>query len=762
MIASRWVTALLLLSIFPLLVFGTIIYHMGSGIIEAEIHRSSKITLAQMKGQMDQLIQQVEDSAAQFAFQSNVLDFTEIGRTPSLGTLLISVRLMNDISFMKNSLRSLDSIYLYHIQQNTVIISGRILSVNDTNFPDNDWIAAVDEAAGRKIQSFWIAPRTLKETNAEKTVFTYIRILPPFYSEPKAALVVNVDAGFIRDMAQSFPLDSDGGLVVFTDEGKLITQTGKVWSSDSDMMARLLSLKSNELSKDTSILLRKPDTFVTLTRSSLNGWNYALLIPANVPAEKVRLLKQVIITLSVSLSLISLLTAFFGFQRFRRGIRRIFELLTKHDEGSRGAEPDLPEIPYSTEVQSIEHRVASLLKEVDDVRARWNEQLPVLRSHYLLSAIVGSYSSVEALSAYNRRQSWEAFDFPAFSVLVIEMDEPADDSRFGPGDEMLFINAVSNIASELLNRYRTETILSYTSAIVILNMPEDIQPGEVLQAAELIRQAIKKYLKQTVSIGVGSKVGSFPELSASYREALQALNLYRTNAGDEVVKLGYMQQVRTIPYPVHIEQELIERFRIGDRKGVTACLQQFERYVEAEPVPFPLVRTFYLQLIVVAIRVMQEYDQEVETIFPQHNPYTEFLQLERGSDINRWLQSQFFEPAIRFLESVRKRKTKETVAHVLDYIHRNYSRDLAFKAVADQLGISQSYLSQLFKEEIGETYTDYITRYRVEQVKKLLLRTELTISDIASEVGYGNAQQLIRAFKRLEHMTPGEFRTNSK
>lgn len=763
-VAGRWLTALLLLSIIPLLLFGTITYHIGSGIIEGEIHRSSKITLAQMKDQVDQLIQQIEGSTTQFSFQSNVLDFANIGEEPPLGSLLTSARLMNDISSMKNSLHSLDSIYLYHIPQNISISSNYIVTVSDMSFPDNKWIAAVEEAVEQKIQTFWIAPRTIKEAGAEKTVFTYIRILPPLYTEPKAALVINVDAGFIHDMMQSFPLDADGQLIVFTDDGKLITQTGKPPAPDSDIIQRLLSFKSDQLSENNSALLSKPDAFVTLEHSALNGWNYALLIPAKVPAEKVRLLKQAIIALSIFLSLFALLTAYFSFQRFQRGVRRIFELLTKHDEGTRDAEPDLPGIPYHAEVQSIEHRVSYLLKEVDSGRARWKKQLPLLRSHYLLSAIVGSYSSVEALSALDRQKTFEAFDFPVFSVLVIEMNEPAEDSRFGPGDEGLFINAVSNIASELLNRYRTETIVSKTSAILILNMQDDTQPSEILQAAELIRQAIKKYLKQTVSIGVGPKVQSFQELSASYREAIQAMHLYGTKAGDEVVRLDYdrSKDYKSIHYPAHIEQELTERFRVGDQHGVAASLQQFELHFTAKPISFSLLRTFYLQLLVTSIRIVQGYDQELETIFPNHNPYAEFLQLERSAELNEWLQKQFFDPAIRFMESVRKRKTKETVAHVLDYIHRNYASDPAFKTAAEQLEISQSYLSQLFKEEIGETYTDYLTKYRVAQIKKLLLRTELTIADIAKEVGYGNAQQLIRAFKKLEQMTPGEFRTLHK
>ncbi|MNR59293.1 HTH-type transcriptional regulator YesS [compost metagenome] len=67
-------------------------------------------------------------------------------------------------------------------------------------------------------------------------------------------------------------------------------------------------------------------------------------------------------------------------------------------------------------------------------------------------------------------------------------------------------------------------------------------------------------------------------------------------------------------------------------------------------------------------------------------------------------------------------------------------------------------MSLIFKEETGDTFINYVTRIRVERTKSLLCETELTIAQIAKEVGYANAQHLIRVFKKQEGKTPGEYR----
>ena len=70
-----------------------------------------------------------------------------------------------------------------------------------------------------------------------------------------------------------------------------------------------------------------------------------------------------------------------------------------------------------------------------------------------------------------------------------------------------------------------------------------------------------------------------------------------------------------------------------------------------------------------------------------------------------------------------------------------------------------SYMSRIFKRDMGVSPLTYLQSIRVHAAKELLLEPQLTVSAVAEQVGYLSAWTLTRAFKRLEGMTPGQYRS---
>lgn len=101
------------------------------------------------------------------------------------------------------------------------------------------------------------------------------------------------------------------------------------------------------------------------------------------------------------------------------------------------------------------------------------------------------------------------------------------------------------------------------------------------------------------------------------------------------------------------------------------------------------------------------------------------------------------------------------VRQALHYVDENFDKDVSLKETAAVVHLNSSYLSALFKEELGVTFSEYVTRKRVQEAKKLLLTTDLTIADIAEEVGYHTSKYFIKLFKQLEMRTPTEFRKDN-
>ena len=83
---------------------------------------------------------------------------------------------------------------------------------------------------------------------------------------------------------------------------------------------------------------------------------------------------------------------------------------------------------------------------------------------------------------------------------------------------------------------------------------------------------------------------------------------------------------------------------------------------------------------------------------------------------------------------------------------------MSLEIVSDKFGLSTYYLSRLFKEITGLTFTDYITKLRMQKSKYLLINSKEGLKEIVISIGYTDLASFIRKFKKIEGITPGEYR----
>lgn len=99
---------------------------------------------------------------------------------------------------------------------------------------------------------------------------------------------------------------------------------------------------------------------------------------------------------------------------------------------------------------------------------------------------------------------------------------------------------------------------------------------------------------------------------------------------------------------------------------------------------------------------------------------------------------------------------------VIDYIDKNFNRDLTLTELSDLIDLSPQYLCRLFKECLNLRPFEYLARKRIQQAKNYLLEDEHNINEIASLVGYNDCSYFCAVFKRHEMLSPAEFRSLHK
>ncbi len=92
------------------------------------------------------------------------------------------------------------------------------------------------------------------------------------------------------------------------------------------------------------------------------------------------------------------------------------------------------------------------------------------------------------------------------------------------------------------------------------------------------------------------------------------------------------------------------------------------------------------------------------------------------------------------------------------YLQEHLDEEISLTVLAEEFHLSAQYISQLFKSEIGVGFLAYLTNIRIEQAKKLLLGTNLSIAEVSERSGYGDYRVFTKVFKKSEGITPSQYR----
>ena len=112
------------------------------------------------------------------------------------------------------------------------------------------------------------------------------------------------------------------------------------------------------------------------------------------------------------------------------------------------------------------------------------------------------------------------------------------------------------------------------------------------------------------------------------------------------------------------------------------------------------------------------------------------------------------------LEDDKNLYSATSIKLAIQFITKNFNNNITLKDVADEVFLSQNYLSELFKKETGEGFYEFLSNYRVKRAKELLVTTNLKIYEVAESVGYNDSITFGRAFKKITGTTPNNFRNN--
>lgn len=134
-------------------------------------------------------------------------------------------------------------------------------------------------------------------------------------------------------------------------------------------------------------------------------------------------------------------------------------------------------------------------------------------------------------------------------------------------------------------------------------------------------------------------------------------------------------------------------------------------------------------------------------------------------------ESQFIDEILSELKKVLQltsrnqhpqKRYSDLVSQTVQCIQKQYKEELTLKVVADRLHVNGVYLGQCFKHETERSFAQYLNQVRIQKAQQLLLYSSLTINEIAYDTGYNTNHYFIKMFKKLNGLSPKEFRDQYK
>jgi len=96
------------------------------------------------------------------------------------------------------------------------------------------------------------------------------------------------------------------------------------------------------------------------------------------------------------------------------------------------------------------------------------------------------------------------------------------------------------------------------------------------------------------------------------------------------------------------------------------------------------------------------------------------------------------------------------------YLESNFQYRLMVEDVAREMSVSTSHFKKIFKRDIGYTFSNYLNMLRIQKAKELLVKSKLSITEIAFSIGYNDSNYFSTVFKNIEGISPREYRRKLK
>ncbi|MCK0472818.1 AraC family transcriptional regulator [Halalkalibacter sp. APA_J-10(15)] len=666
-------------------------------------------------------------------------NFTELNS--NLKHVLEARVVLGELMQLKRRGDGVYSVFFYLSDSDYVVSTDKGIT-NLEKYEPIDWIQeALVERRG--IRGVWYS----RELESGVNVISYVLPLNQLSTITNGTIVVNVTevefGNYFRSSDASKQeyaiMDSNGTIISHSDKSMLLEK-----GTDDPFIREIFEhdLLEGYMFRE----LEGERMLYTWSRTKKSDWINVGVYSVNELMMTTHSLQRNIILLTVFIILIGVILTVFLATWLSKPIRDLVQSLSLRTNLGINGRNELAFLDVAfNKMQEKEEDLQRML----NIRERDSHSLAI---HNLLRGEISSHSI-------------EMFAAPCFLLVVVSIDQYRDYVNIHNPETRSY--HCYHFTSEC-NRLFPESVTARCvyqgdgCFVIVLNyeqLEDDEFDSNIHMSLLNIMNKAEELLSHSVTIGVSSPTKKLDLVSARFAEAMEVIKHRMIKGSGGITYWSKKKEHnKKYIYPVNSERRILNFMDNGDLDSIISELGVISNEIRsADYISYDNILFIYHQLVGICIKHLRENNISTTRIFAgRDNIYTSLTLVDTLDEIEKCLV-RFFEDIMQYLTKPAV-QTNDYGESILSYLDHHYCEEIDFEEMAEDIGISYSYMRRIVYEMTGRSLIEHLNIRRIEKAKQMLVESNLTIAQIASTVGYNNAQSFNRFFRKFEGMTPSNYK----
>ncbi len=702
------------------------------------LNRTSEAVDAELRG--------INSLAYQISVSSAVMDFATTQYTNRGEKSFYAKRVCGELGTSNMFISLFDNIGVFFTKNNCIVDFYTIYTPEEffseyfyqSNVSFDQWYNSILKSS--KIR-FIPAMEITRNTDNNISVLTYIQ--PLFGAGDEQAILIGMIRSdtLLKYFNTAFE-ETMGSFAVLDLDGRVVAATESMPDVDFESLLRQ--------EEEYSEIKTEGEKYISVVgKSKVLGLFYTYLMPKKQVLKDAYVVRRVFVVVFIFVFLLSIYVIF---RNTKRKLLPIQNMTNRIREKFESANVD--------SLDKLDMFMGNVLDENEQLNRVVYMQLEAVKKRFLSRLIWDSQLIAENEIEENKRNFNINLPYDKYCALVIDF---ADSGLFqtseGTVDEYQIMEIVRIAAKHIV----AENIPVERDAIVyMLNGNEE----DIEKFIKKLYSIAESEMGLQIVVAYGCMVSGIRQFSKTYEEAAAAQTYAKRKGIYGIIRYQDIDSgvKKEMYYPPEKETALISAAKAGNTTVLKSILDEiYERNFTDDERARDESRSLIYSIVSTGIRIVNEISIGGDT--QKH----EFLNIcrvvVRDHDMKR-AYNNFAEKLLELCALTEKWQSNNvrnrgqiTEEKIRNYINEHYAdKDISLMKVSEELNYSYKYTSNIFKELFGRKFTDYINLLRLERAKELLLNSNLSVVQIADEVGYLSDATFIKNFKKSYGITPMNFR----